>query len=259
MQTYKTVINQQYTKKRINVPKLNEIANRDKNLTKPERIAAFRQYKKQFKPVLGDYYRQQFPTPQNYFNAQLSFIRTTSIMSIIGYIVGLGDRHGENILIDVCSGETFHVDFNMLFNKGESLSVPETVPFRLTHNMIDAMGVLGIEGPFRKNCEIVLRVLQKEKDTLMSYLRPLVYDPMVKNNCQWQKAVEGKRMENERTEKDLIDFLIKTENRLKGVVSKYKGSSEIPLSTEGQVNFIIEEATNEQNLAMMFHGWMPFL
>lgn len=96
-------------------------------------------------------------------------------------MLGLGDRHCENILFDVTNGETFHVDFNMLFNKGESLAVPETVPFRLTHNMTDAMGALGIEGPFKKNCEIVLRIMQKEKNTLLAYLRPMVYDPLLKS------------------------------------------------------------------------------
>lgn len=38
-------------------------------------------------------------------------------MSMVGYILGLGDRHGENILFDASCGDTVHVDFNCLFNK----------------------------------------------------------------------------------------------------------------------------------------------
>lgn len=38
-------------------------------------------------------------------------------MSMVGYILGLGDRHGENILFDSFTGECVHVDFNCLFNK----------------------------------------------------------------------------------------------------------------------------------------------
>lgn len=38
-------------------------------------------------------------------------------MSMVGYILGLGDRHGENILFDSFTGESVHVDFNCLFNK----------------------------------------------------------------------------------------------------------------------------------------------
>lgn len=46
-------------------------------------------------------------------------------MSMVGFILGLGDRHCENILLDTTTGEVFHVDFNILFDKGESLGVPE--------------------------------------------------------------------------------------------------------------------------------------
>ncbi len=35
----------------------------------------------------------------------------------VGHIVGLGDRHGENILIDASSGDVVHVDFSCLFDR----------------------------------------------------------------------------------------------------------------------------------------------
>ena len=38
-------------------------------------------------------------------------------MSMVGYILGLGDRHGENILFDSTNGDCVHVDFNCLFNR----------------------------------------------------------------------------------------------------------------------------------------------
>lgn len=230
-----------------------------KIMNKTDKVAEFRRLKQVFYPALDGFFRQQFATPQNYYKARMSFIKTTAVMSIVGYILGLGDRHCENILIDVLSGETFHVDFNMLFNRGETQAVPETVPFRLTHNMTDAMGVLGIEGPFKKNCEIVLRVLQNEKNTLMSYLRPLVYDAANKSSLEVWKKNDGKRGDHERVEQDAVNFYNKIELRLQGIVSKYRGSSQIPLSTEGQVNFIIGEATNEENLALLFYGWMPWI
>ena len=49
--------------------------------------------------------------------ARLAYCRTTAVMSMVGYILGLGDRHGENILFDSTTGDCFHVDFNCLFNK----------------------------------------------------------------------------------------------------------------------------------------------
>ena len=49
--------------------------------------------------------------------ARLAYCRTTAVISMVGYILGLGDRHGENILFDSTTGDCFHVDFNCLFNK----------------------------------------------------------------------------------------------------------------------------------------------
>jgi len=34
-------------------------------------------------------------------------------MSMIGYIIGLGDRHLDNILFDFAHGEVVHIDYSM--------------------------------------------------------------------------------------------------------------------------------------------------
>ena len=47
-------------------------------------------------------------------------------------MLGLGDRHLDNILLDAKSCEVIHIDFNVLFDQGRNLRVPEIVPFRLT-------------------------------------------------------------------------------------------------------------------------------
>lgn len=67
----------------------------------------------------------------------------------------------------------------------------ERVPFRLTHNMVDAMGPLKIEGPFRRACQITMRVLRQQSGTLLSVLTPFVYDPLVSwNNNEAANAAE---------------------------------------------------------------------
>lgn len=88
-------------------------------------------------PIFSDWFRERFTTPHNWYEARNSYVRTTAVMSMVGYILGLGDRHGENILFDANNGDIVHVDFNCLFNKGELFEVPEVVPFRLTHNMVN--------------------------------------------------------------------------------------------------------------------------
>ena len=55
---------------------------------------------------------------------------------IIGYVLGIGDRHLENIMI-TDSGTIFHIDFGYVLGQEPKLFSPE---IRITPEMIDAMG-----------------------------------------------------------------------------------------------------------------------
>ncbi|KAL2920081.1 hypothetical protein HK105_200147 [Polyrhizophydium stewartii] len=108
-----------------------------------------------------------------------TFARSAAVMSMIGYVIGLGDRHLDNIMLDVVRGEVVHIDFNVCFEKGQRLRVPETVPFRLTQNMVAALGPSGIEGAFRIACEQVLRIMRENREILLTLLEAFIYDPLV--------------------------------------------------------------------------------
>lgn len=104
---------------------------------------------------------------------------STAVMSIIGYIIGLGDRHLDNVLVNLTSGEVVHIDYNVCFEKGKNLRVPERVPYRMTHNIEAALGVTGTEGVFRNACEQVLRTMRRGRETLLTLLEAFIYDPLV--------------------------------------------------------------------------------
>lgn len=53
------------------------------------------------------------------------------------------------------------------------------VPFRLTPNMVDALGVCGHAGLFRETCVLTLSVLRSNHDTLMNVLDSFLHDPLV--------------------------------------------------------------------------------
>ncbi|KAJ1553466.1 Serine/threonine-protein kinase smg1, partial [Nowakowskiella sp. JEL0078] len=108
------------------------------------------------------------------------YSRSLAVMSIIGYVIGLGDRHLDNILVDLSRGEVLHIDYNVCFEKGRRLKIPETIPFRLTRNLKSALGPLSsVEGTFRIACEHTLRVLRQNKEILLTLLEAFVYDPLV--------------------------------------------------------------------------------
>ncbi|XP_027356375.1 serine/threonine-protein kinase SMG1-like isoform X2 [Abrus precatorius] len=104
---------------------------------------------------------------------------SVAVMSMVGHVLGLGDRHLDNILIDFCSGDIVHIDYNVCFDKGQRLKIPEIVPFRLTQMIEAALGLTGIEGSFRSNCENVIGILRKNKDILLMLLEVFIWDPLV--------------------------------------------------------------------------------
>lgn len=59
----------------------------------------------------------RFPEPAAWLAARMAFTRTAAVWSMVGHIVGLGDRHGENLLLDASTGDVVHVDFSCLFDK----------------------------------------------------------------------------------------------------------------------------------------------
>ncbi|OKO99085.1 Protein kinase rad3 [Penicillium subrubescens] len=197
--------------------------------------------------VLHEWFIEMFPETESWFTARLRYTRSSAVMSMVGYVLGLGDRHGENLLFEEGTGGILHVDFNCLFDKGQTFEKPEVVPFRLTHNMIDAFGAYGYNGPFRRTCEITLGLLRQNEDALMTILETFLHDPTT--------DFIGKRR---RTHVNVPDtpagVLEDVRNKLRGFMSKQP----IPLSVDGQVDELIVQATDKKNLASMYVGWCAF-
>nr|CEL73045.1 TPA: phosphatidylinositol 3-and 4-kinase domain-containing protein [Toxoplasma gondii VEG] len=122
--------------------------------------------------------------PARWYRARQNYAHTLALWSIFGYIIGLGDRHGENILLDTADGSVMHVDFDCLLEKGRTLPVPEVVPFRLTQNLVSCLGVTGVEGPFKVAAVEAMDVARQNREILMSILMNFVYDPLI----EWRQA-----------------------------------------------------------------------
>ncbi|KAM8736458.1 serine/threonine-protein kinase ATR isoform 1-T1 [Acanthopagrus schlegelii] len=211
-------------------------------------------------PVFHEWFLRTFPDPTSWYSSRSAYCRSTAVMSMVGYILGLGDRHGENILFDSFTGECVHVDFNCLFNKGETFDVPEVVPFRLTQNMVHAMGPMGTEGLFRQACEVTLRLMRDQREPLMSVLKTFLHDPLV----EWSKQAKGLSKAQANETGEIVNEKAKThvcdiEQRLQGVIKSRNKVLGLPLSIEGHVHYLIQEATDDKLLCQMYLGWGPYL
>jgi len=226
------------------------------------RVKEFRKVCDNFQPVMRHFFLERFDDPDDWFEKRTAYTRTTASVSMLGHVLGLGDRHGHNIMLDEVNGEVVHIDLGVAFEAGRVLPVPELVPFRLTRDIIDGMGVNKTEGIFRRCCEFTMDALREDKDSIMTLLNVLRYDPLYNwtlsplrakrmqdaqdgiHNAKDVEAAEGSKAEVEAEGGEADRALAIVEKKLSKT-----------LSTAATVNELIQQATDEKNLATLFAGW----
>jgi len=55
------------------------------------------------------------PSSEVWLERRTAYTRSLGVMSIVGYVLGLGDRHPSNLMLDRGSGKLLHIDFGVRF------------------------------------------------------------------------------------------------------------------------------------------------
>lgn len=175
----------------------------------------------------------------DWLNRRLNFTTSLAVTSIAGYILGLGDRHVCNIMMNTRTAKLVHIDF------GDSFEVamhrpryPEKVPFRLTRMMVQALEVARIEGTLRKTMENVMGLIRDKGDQILALIEAWMCSPV-------QQMLDTETM---------FRMSKRIEDKLKGT----DFGTPQPLSVCDQVDRLIRDATDPRNLAQMFSGWYPW-
>lgn len=202
-----------------------------------------------FTPIFMKWFFEKFPSIFKWKIALTDYSNSLAVMSMVGFIVGLGDRHGENILFDESTGECVHVDFNCLFDKGKTLEYPEKVPFRLTQNLEHACGAGGINSSFKGACFSVMNTAWESKRSILTNLETFLHDPLV----EWSKHKRSINQSSDITNEQASKILKIIEKKLTGFIDLES------FSCEGQVEKLIQHAIDKKNLSEMYIGWSAFL
>jgi len=254
------------------------------------RVKVWQKIADNFHPVMRYFLLERFEDPDEWFDRRLAYTRSTAAISILGHVLGLGDRHCHNILLDEKSGEVVHIDLGVSFEAGRVLPVPEVVPFRLTRDLVDGMGYTKTEGVFRRCCEFTMDTLREERESIMTLLNVLRYDPLVNWSVTPTKAKrmqeanqetgangtarsttvapggtpapsgqsaaeEAAAVAQEDNKKREKEEQAGEAGRALSVVEKKLSKT---LSTKATVNELIQQATDERNLAVLYMGWASY-
>jgi serine-protein kinase ATM len=80
-------------------------------------ITLFLSLRERYKPVMRHFFTEKHKMPMSWFAMRLNYTRSVATTSIVGHILGLGDRHTSNILIDSSTGEVVHIDLGIAFEQ----------------------------------------------------------------------------------------------------------------------------------------------
>ncbi|KAL7721887.1 Serine/threonine-protein kinase TOR [Entamoeba marina] len=268
--------------------KCTQIAPRYDNLTSLQKLEVFTRVLddcKQREMDLADILWLKSGSSEIWLERRTNFTRSVALMSMVGYILGLGDRHPSNLMLQRFTGNVVHIDFGDCFEVAMNREkFPEKIPFRLTRMLVNAMEVSGIEGTFRLTCEKVMTVLRQNKDSLMAVLEAFVYDPLIvtilggkdrseqtgildQDNQRAQNVVS--KSASMKTEMDLLfnetddmegAYNNKAGSVMQRVLDKLTGKDfgGEELDVPNQVDKLIQQARSIDNLSQCYQGWCPF-
>ena len=232
---------------------------------------------------------------ETYFILRKNFITSMVAMNIAHWLLGIGDRHLSNILIDTKTGRLIGIDFGVAFGAGANLSIPETVPFRMTSHFMNVLEPLGIDGMIKKNMVHVLRCLRDHSQEILLCLEMFVKEPTM----DWLMRAKLKSVGNVDSDVSLASSDWNPEARIAIVQRKLEGANPVKIIqdelrisqiagkaellerymmlTEGgndslrkkmnseglyadeQVACLIEMATDKALLACIYIGWDPWI
>ncbi|KAG9023315.1 phosphatidylinositol kinase- protein kinase tor1, partial [Tulasnella sp. UAMH 9824] len=212
-----------------------------------------------------------------------TYTRSLAVNSMVGHIMGLGDRHPSNVLLSRVTGQVVHVDFGDCFEVAMTREkYPEKIPFRLTRMLTHAMEVSGIHGSFKNTCEISMTVLRANSESLLAVLETFIWDPLlswrlvqdrdaqqqtyqdpaataahglaprkrVNENVIFDEGADDPAALNQQRNKKALEAIRRVRDKLTGndFANPKDPRPQRPLSVPAQVDALIAQATSLENL-----------
>ena len=122
---------------------------------------------KKYNNVIMSYYKEISGNDETILKKYLdSYINSCAGYCVVTYILGIGDRHLENLMIDN-RGRLFHIDFGFILGKDPKPAPP---PIKLCQEMVDVMGGKGSSQyeEFKQKCVNAYWVLRENARVIVN-------------------------------------------------------------------------------------------
>eukprot|EP00048_Salpingoeca_helianthica_P007877 m.115717 g.115717 ORF g.115717 m.115717 type:complete len:643 (+) comp14452_c18_seq2:335-2263(+) len=153
---------------------------------------------------IQNYFRKQNPLNDGTIQKDVldTYVRSCAGYCVITYILGVGDRHLDNLML--CrDGRLFHIDFGFILGRDPK---PYPPPFKLSRDMVEGMGGEASDEMrrFRSHCYSAYLILRKHAGLIVN-LFALMIDSNVQDIALDPDKTAGKVSEKLRL--DLSDEL----------------------------------------------------
>ncbi|RMC15431.1 hypothetical protein DUI87_07622 [Hirundo rustica rustica] len=269
-----------------------------RNASRTEAVTSF---KSRESSVPEDLLRRAFvkmsTSPEAFLALRSHFASSHALMCISHWILGIGDRHLSNFMINKETGGMVGIDFGYAFGAAtQFLSVPELMPFRLTRQFVNLMMPVKEWGLIYSVMVHALRAYRSDPDLLISTMDVFVKEPsldwknfeqrQLKKGGTWIKEIDTsevnwyplQRVSYVRRKLTGANPAIITCDELrlghekspayKDFAAVARGNSnhdirakepEDGLSEETQVRCLIDQATDPNILGRVWEGWEPWM
>lgn len=104
----------------LSIPDARKALGERQRTPKRERVEVYKKIMERVHPVMRHFFTEKHHIPYWWFQMRLNYSRSAATMSMVGYVMGIGDRHVSNIMIDTARGDLVPIDFGIAF---EAVSV----------------------------------------------------------------------------------------------------------------------------------------
>ncbi|XP_014836896.1 PREDICTED: DNA-dependent protein kinase catalytic subunit [Poecilia mexicana] len=235
--------------------------------------------------------------PEAFLSLRSHFITSHALLCVSHWVLGIGDRHLSNFMINTETGGMIGIDFGHAFGSAtQFLPVPELMPFRLTQQFVNLIQPLKESGLIQSTMVHSLRAFRAEPDLLLNTMDVFVKEPsldwknfemkQLKKGGTWTQSVNTKEINWFPLQK--VNFARRkleganpsaiTSEELKlgfekdpafqGMQAVALGSEEhnvrakLPaanLSVEQQVDCLLDQAMDPNVLGRVYAGWEPWI